>query len=129
MKTILHRKKIIIFTFFLSCTTVTIHAQFLKNIINSVKNTAQNHVNNSASNATDKALNKIDPTQKPSTPNSGDKSDKDRVLGGFAKAAEDNPNDTSTADLLAKSLANMMGGNGVSAEDSAKAINAFKLTV
>ncbi|MBS1601734.1 MAG: DUF4412 domain-containing protein [Bacteroidetes bacterium] len=101
---------------------------FIKNVINSAKNSAQNRANNAASNATNKALDKVDPTVKggvPSTPNSGNKSDNDRVLGGFAKAAQDNPNDSN---LIAKSLANIMSGNGVSAEDSAKALAAYKNT-
>ncbi|HVU94808.1 MAG TPA: DUF4412 domain-containing protein [Puia sp.] len=101
---------------------------FLKKVINSAKNSAQNRANNAASNATNKALDKVDPTTKggtPSTPNSGDKSDNDRVLGGFAKAAQDNPNDSN---LIAKALGNIMSGNGVSAEDSAKALAAFKNT-
>jgi len=101
---------------------------FLKNIINSAKNSAQNRANNAASNATNKALDKVDPTTKggnPSTPNSGNKSDNDRVLGGFAKAAQDNPNDSN---LIAKALGNIMSGNGVSAEDSAKALAAFQNT-
>lgn len=99
---------------------------FLKNIINSAKNSAQNRANNAASNATNKALDKVDPTTKggaPATPNSGNKSDNDRVLGGFAKAAQDNPNDSN---MIAKALANIMSGNGVSAEDSAKALAAYK---
>lgn len=78
-------------------------------------------------------MGKVDPTNKSSNnganaPNSSVKSDQDRVLGGFAKAAQDNPNDTNMSDLIAKSLGNIMGGNGVSAEDSAKALAAFKST-
>jgi len=114
----------------LCADSLTANAQggFIKNIINSAKNSAQNRANNAASNATNKALDKVDPTTKggaPSTPNSGNKSDSARVLGGFAKAAQDNPNDTN---LIAKALGNIMGGNGVSAEDSAKALAAFKNT-
>lgn len=101
---------------------------FLKNILNSAKNTAQNRANNATSTATNKALDKVDPTTKggtPSTPNSGNKSDNDRVLGGFGKAAQDNPNDSN---MIAKALGNILGGNGVSAEDSAKALAAYKNT-
>lgn len=108
--------------------TVNAQGGFLKNIFNSAKNSAQSRANNAASNATNKALDKVDPTTNggnPSTPNSGNKSDKDRVLGGFGKAAQDNPNDSN---MIAKALANIMSGNGVSAEDSAKALAAFKNT-
>ena len=46
-----------------------------------------------------------------------------KELGAFAKAAEDNPNDTSAADLTMKGLGNLMGGNqDISAADSAAAI-------
>jgi hypothetical protein len=48
-----------------------------------------------------------------------------RVLGAFAKTAAENPNDTNQADLLSKSLGRMVGGDGVSAADSAKAIKSF----
>lgn len=111
----------------------SLQAQLLKNIFNSAKQTAKNRANNSAVDATNKALDKIDPTQKSknngaNTPNSSGKSDEERVLGGFGKAAQDNPNDTSMSDLLSKGLGNILGGNGVSAEDSAKAISVFKST-
>jgi len=48
-----------------------------------------------------------------------------RVISAFAKAAKDNPNDTSSADVTIKALGNLMGGNGVSAADSASAIKSF----
>lgn len=109
------------------------HAQFLKRILNDVKNTAQNRADQKANDATNKTLDKVDNATKgknngATTPNSGGQSDQDRVFGGFAKAAQDNPNDTSMGDLVAKSLGNIMGGNGVSSEDSAKALSAFKST-
>ncbi len=110
-----------------------IHAQFLKRILNDVKNTTQNRADQKANDATNKMLDKVDNATKgknnnANTPNSTGKSDQDRVFGGFAKAAQDNPNDTSMADLLSKGLGNIMGGNGVSAADSAKALAAFKGT-
>lgn len=110
-----------------------LHAQFLKNILNNAKQTVQNRANDKANNAANTALDKLDPTNKSknngaTTPNSSGKSDQDRVLGGFAKAAQDNPNDSSMSDLLSKGLGNIMGGNGVSAADSAKALSAFKST-
>ncbi len=55
----------------------------------------------------------------------GDTSGFTRVLGAFAKTAQENPNDTSQADLLMKSLGRMTGGDGVSAQDSAAAIKSF----
>lgn len=123
---------IFILLFFLLFTNA-VHAQFLKNILNSAKNTAQSKANNAASNATNKALDKLDPTNKSNnngatTPNSSGETDQGRVLGGFAKAAQDNPNDTSMSDILSKGLGNVMGGGGVSAADSAKALSAFKST-
>lgn len=47
-----------------------------------------------------------------------------RVISAFAKAAKDNPNDTSSADVTIKALGNLMGG-GVSSADSASAIKSF----
>lgn len=121
----------IIILFFLAFTN-SLHAQLLKNILNNVKNTAQNRADQKANDVTNKALDKIDNATTgnngAATPNSSGKSDQDRVFGGFAKADEDNPNDTSMSDLLSKSLGNMLGGNGVSAADSAKALAAFKST-
>ncbi|HTR30092.1 MAG TPA: DUF4412 domain-containing protein [Puia sp.] len=48
-----------------------------------------------------------------------------RVLGAFARTAQDNPNDTNQADLVMKSLGRMAGGDEVSAQDSAAAIKSF----
>ncbi|HEV9038057.1 MAG TPA: DUF4412 domain-containing protein [Puia sp.] len=48
-----------------------------------------------------------------------------RVLGAFAKTAQENPNDTSQADLVMKSLGRLTGGDGVSPQDSAAAIKSF----
>ncbi len=45
---------------FLSAKNNDLHAQFLKNILNSVKQTAQNKADEKANNATNKALDKID---------------------------------------------------------------------
>ncbi|HEY4110351.1 hypothetical protein [Puia sp.] len=45
------------------------HAQFLKNVLNSVKQTAQNRANDKASTTTNKAIDKVDPSApKPATP-------------------------------------------------------------
>ena len=54
-----------------------------------------------------------------------DTSGMSRVLGAFVKTAQENPNDTNQADLLSKSLKRMIGGDGVSSQDSAKAIKSF----
>lgn len=48
-----------------------------------------------------------------------------RVLGAFARTAQENPNDTNQADLVMKSLGRLTGGNGVSSQDSAAAIKSF----
>jgi hypothetical protein len=48
-----------------------------------------------------------------------------RVISAFAKAAKDNPDDTSSADVTIKALGNLMGGGGVSSADSASAIKSF----
>ena len=124
---------------FASLYSPSIHAQFFKKIMNTVKQTAQDKLNNKAQQTTNNVLDKADNSLfgKPNSTNNnntnmptmpGDTSAIKRVLGGFAKAAQDNPNDTSMSDLLAKSLGNIMGGNGVSSYDSAQAIQAFKIT-
>lgn len=106
------------------------HAQFLKKIINDVKQTGQNRADDKVNDATNKAIDKIGSgTQKKSTGNSNssnaDTTAIGGVLGAFAKAAQDNPNDTSAADLTMKALGNLTGGGGVSAADSANAIKIF----
>ncbi|HVY75318.1 MAG TPA: DUF4412 domain-containing protein [Puia sp.] len=108
----------------------TANAQsFLKRELDNVKNTLQNRGDSKVTSATNKTLDKTDSLM--SGNHSSKKSDTsatNRVLGGFAKAANDNPNDTSMSDLVAKALGNIAGGNGVSAADSAKAIEGFKKT-
>ncbi|HVZ96196.1 MAG TPA: DUF4412 domain-containing protein [Chitinophagaceae bacterium] len=102
-----------------------VNAQFLKKILNDVKQTTQNRADQKADDATNKAIDGI--TQ----PNSKDNSSKidtaalGGVLGAFAKAAKDNPNDTSGADLTMKALGNLAGGGGVSAADSVAAIQTY----
>lgn len=127
-------KKLIIYTtiFFvlLACFySNNLQAQFFKKILNTVKNTAQNRANNQAAQSTNKT---IDNTVSGSTSNTnnssiqtGDSATTNRVLSAFAKAAQDNPNDTSMSDLLGKSLGNLAGGGGVSAADSAAAIRSY----
>ncbi len=91
-------------------------AQFLKKIMNSVKQTSQGRANTK----TDPAASGGNSSGIPiDTTGSG------RVLGAFAKAAAQNPNDTSTADVTMKALGLLVGGGGVSAADSAAAIKSF----
>ena len=106
-----------------------LHAQFLKNILNNVKQTAQNRANDKASNATNKTIDKIGSGKHKKTNNNSSNADTAAVggvLGAFAKAANDNPNDTSMSDLLSKGLGNLAGGGGVSAADSVAAIRSYK---
>jgi len=106
-----------------------LQAQFLKKIINTVKNTASNRANDQAAQSTNQAIDKTLDGTKSTTNNSsmqaGDSASTNRVLGAFAKAAQDNPNDTSMSDLLGKSLGNLAGGGGVSAADSVAAIKSY----
>lgn len=107
-------------------------AQFFKDIVNTVKSTAQSRANDKASKTTNQALDKVDnstqPGSHPASPNStpADSSATHSVLGAFAKAAAENPNDTSSADLTMKALGILAGNGGVSAQDSAKAIESYK---
>ncbi len=107
-------------------------AQFLKKIVDNVKQTAQNRANDKADDATNKAIDKIgSSTQTKSNNNSADidTAATGGVLGAFAKAIQDNPNDTSAGDLVMKGLGNLTGGGGVSAADSANAIQTFMTAV
>jgi Domain of unknown function (DUF4412) len=92
---------------------VTAHAQFLKNLVNNVKQTVQNRANGKADQATNKSLDKVDTSS-------------NSLLGSFAKASSSNPKDTSAADLTMKALGIFAGGGGVSAADSASAIQSFR---
>ena len=107
------------------------NAQFLKKIMATVKSTAENNANNKAGDETNKAIDKTfdAETSKPSGNTShgtvGDSAATNSVLGAFAKAAQQNPNDTSAADVTMKALGILAGGGGVSAADSAAAIESF----
>ena len=90
-----------------------LHAQILKKIIDNVKQNQQTN-KNSTSSQTDT----IDTT--------GLTNDITRVLGAFGKAASDNPNDTSSADIVMKGLGNLAGGNGISSADSLAAFRMYK---
>jgi Domain of unknown function (DUF4412) len=95
---------------------VSTQAQFLKQLLNNVKQTAQNRANGKADQATNKSLDKVDTSS-------------NSLLGAFAKAGAANPNDTSSADLTMKALGIFAGGGGVSAADSATAIQSFRAAV
>jgi hypothetical protein len=91
-----------------------VNAQIFKKLINSVKQNAQN-----------KAGNKADSTLVNNGSSGYDSSATNKVLGSFAKAAQQNPNDTSAADLTMKGLGILTGQGGVSPADSASAIKSF----
>jgi hypothetical protein len=94
----------------------SLHAQLFKKLINSVTQSTQKKANNKVDSSVQTKL---------SSSSAGDTASTNRVLGAFAKAAADNPNDTSSADLTAKALSNLMGGGGVSKADSVAAIKSF----
>ncbi|MEP6684193.1 MAG: DUF4412 domain-containing protein [Parafilimonas sp.] len=128
MKLKLNKVHSIVILLCLLMSANSLHAQFLKKIINDVKQTAQNRADDKANDATNKTIDKIgSSTKKKSSDNSSniDTAAFGGVLGAFAKAAQDNPNDTSGADLAMKALGNLTGGGGVSAADSADAIKNY----
>jgi hypothetical protein len=55
-------RKIVIILVLLGAACLPAHAQFFKNILNTVKNTAQNRANSKASTTTNKAIDKVDPS-------------------------------------------------------------------
>lgn len=146
-----------VFLAFLILSCSKLQAQFLKGLVNTVKQTAESRANSKASQTTNSALDKVDnstnPNSKSSTSNntgssttvasntaisttasstpassttaSDDEATKS-VLGAFAKAAADNPNDTSSADLTMKALGIMTGRTSVSKADSVAAISSYK---
>lgn len=115
---------LISFLFFMSANSL--HAQFLKKIVNEVKQTTQNRANGKADEATNKAIDGITQPKSKNTSSDVDTAAVGGVLGAFAKAANDNPNDTSMSDLLSKGLGNLAGGGGVSLADSVAAIKTYK---
>ncbi|HEY4207805.1 MAG TPA: hypothetical protein VGM31_13365, partial [Puia sp.] len=138
-------KKIVVLSLLWAVMTDCADAQFFKKILDNVKQTAQNRADSKASQTTDKAIDKVlqpggDKTRSatgvPGAPgttgapgNLGanvDTSSIHRVLGAFAGAAADNPNDTSASDLTMKALGRLIGGGGVSKADSDAAIQLFK---
>jgi len=104
--------------------SASLHAQFLQNIFNNAKQTAQEKANNKSLNNVDNST-QINANNTSSASVIGDTTPLNKVLSAFAKAAKDNPNDTSSADLTMKALGNLMGGGGVSRADSMTAIKSF----
>ncbi len=108
-------------------------AQLLKKIMNTVKNTADNRINDKVGQSTNQVFDKVDGVTKTKSSSNtttsagtqGDTASTNKVLGAFAKAAQQNPNDTSAADVTMKALGILTGGGGVSAADSAAAIKSF----
>jgi hypothetical protein len=90
----------------------TVQAQFFKNLVNTVKQTAQNRANGKADQSTNKSLDKVDTSS-------------NSFLGSFSKAGSGKPGDTSSAEAGMKALGLFVGGGGVSAADSAAAIESF----
>jgi hypothetical protein len=88
----------------LTSASSSLHAQFFKDILNTVKNTAQGRANSKADQTTNKAI--------------------DKVPGSGATTRSATPPDTSAAGMM-KTLGLMTGGGGVSASDSAAAINSY----
>lgn len=126
-KQITIRSIFLLFLYFMSADSL--HAQFLKRIINSVKETTQSKADSKASEATNNTIDKAIIGHKKNTINNASDADTAAiggVLGAFAKAAEDNPNDTSMSDLFSKSMGNLVGGGGVSVADSAAAIKTYE---
>src|ERR1017187_5860689 len=85
----------------------SLQAQFLKKILNDVKQTTQNHANKKASDVTGNTIDGMTKSGSNNNSSNIDTAALGGVLGAFAKAAHDNPNDTSMSDLLSKSLGNL----------------------
>jgi hypothetical protein len=88
------------------------HSQFLKDVLNHVKQTAQNRANDKASQNTNKSLDKVDSTF--------------TGKGGSGGSVAGSTTDSSGSAAVMKGLGNFMGRGGVSAADSAKALAAYK---
>jgi hypothetical protein len=110
-------RKTSIFAFLLLLLAIgrpgTVHAQFFKNLVNTVKNTAQGRANNKADQTTNKSLDKVDTTGS-------------SLFGGGSRSGSTNPSDTSAANMTMKALGIFAGGGGVSAADSAAAFESFR---
>lgn len=109
-----------------------VRAQLLKKIINTVKNTADNRINDKAAQSTNQVFDKVDGTTKTKSTSNTTTSETqeetastNKVLVAFAKAAQQNPNDTSAADVTMKALGILVGGGGVSAAERQKTFLRF----
>jgi len=96
--------------FFVAAGCPSANAQFFKSVLNTVKQTAQGRANNKADQTTNKAIDKV--------PGSG------ATTSSGTPANSGTPPDTSAAGMM-KTLGLMTGGGGVSASDSAAAIDAY----
>ncbi|MEO8861736.1 MAG: DUF4412 domain-containing protein [Ginsengibacter sp.] len=127
LKTLTVHSFIILFLFLISANSL--HAQFLKKILANVKQTTQNRANSKADNTTNAAIDGVTSGGQKNTTNNSSNTDTAAmggVLGAFAKAARDNPNDTSMSDLFSKSMGNLTGRGGVSVADSVAAIKTYE---
>ncbi|HMH24650.1 MAG TPA: DUF4412 domain-containing protein [Puia sp.] len=109
-------RAVLLMLLFAAINPVSLHAQFFKNLLNTVKQTSQGRANDKASQATNKAIDKADPTTKTGSGGSSSLSNS----GGPSS-----PGDTSAAGATMKALGLFVGGGGVSAADSAAAIKNF----
>ncbi len=100
----------ILMLFFASAYSPSLHAQFLKQLIDNVKQTAQGRANSKTSQTTNKAIDQVDPTTQT-------KSGTGNSTAGVG--------DTSSAAMAFKVLGLFTGVGGVSASDSAAAIKSF----
>ncbi len=112
----------------------TLHAQFFKQLVNTVKNTAQNRANSKADNTTNKALDKVDSlghpingTSSTGSPAGGGSTSTNALSPGTTASGtpvSGTPSSGSPPDIT-KALGLMVGGGGVSAADSAAAIKSY----
>lgn len=108
--------------------STSVHAQFLKKIMSSVEQTVQNRANNKENQATNNIIDSAFQSKSGNNKTNispGDTAGISKVLGAFSKAVQQNPNDTSAPDVTMKALGLLTGGGGVSASDSARAINSY----
>jgi hypothetical protein len=96
--------RIVLLIVILTSASSSLHAQFFKDVLNTVKQTAQGRANNKADQTTNKAI--------------------DKVPGSGATTSSGTKPDTSAAGMM-KTLGLMTGGGGVSASDSAAAIDSY----
>jgi Domain of unknown function (DUF4412) len=99
-----------------------LHAQFFKNILNTVKQTAQNRANDKTSTTTNRALDKVDSSMQIKSGGSGS------TAGATSQSGLANSTSSTAAnpgEQTMHALGLMTGGGGVSAADSAAAISTF----